>query len=69
MEPLRLEAWRRWRFLSQEALAEQSGVSKRTIVALESDEPPQPQRRTVDALAKALGIEPADLRRLPRKGE
>lgn len=66
MEPLRLAQWRRRRFLSQEELAERSGVSKRTIVALESATPPQPQGRTVRALAKVLGVtDPADLYRDP----
>jgi DNA-binding XRE family transcriptional regulator len=69
MEPLRLADWRRRRFLSQDELAKESGVSKRAIVALESDEPPKPQGRTVRKLAAALGLEPADLYRLPQEGE
>ncbi len=69
MEPIRLAEWRRRRFLSQDELAERSGVSKRAIVALESDQPPNPQGRTVRKLAEALGIEPAELYRRPQEGE
>lgn len=69
MEPIRLAAWRRRRYLSQDELAERSGVSKRAIVALESDQPPQPQGRTIRALAEALGIRPDDLFRAPKEGE
>ena len=69
MEPIRLAEWRRRRFLSQDELAERSGVSKRAIVALESDQPPRPQGRTVRKLAEALGVEPVDLFRMPGEGE
>lgn len=65
METLRLLDWRKHRFLSQAELAERSGISKRAIVALESDKPPEARGKTVRKLAEALGIPPKDLYRLP----
>jgi transcriptional regulator with XRE-family HTH domain len=66
---LRLKAWRAHRFLSQVGLAERSGVSERAIVRLEKPDAPAPRVSTVRKLAAGLGVEPADLYRLPKKGE
>ncbi|MFD0403612.1 helix-turn-helix domain-containing protein [Kitasatospora sp. NPDC127121] len=50
--------------LSQEDLAHAAGVSVRTLSYLEQGRSRGPQRRTVQALAKALGLDAADAREL-----
>ncbi len=69
-QKLHLQAWREARYLSQQELARLSGVSRQTVYRLETQDPlPNVQYATIRKLAKALGIEPAALRRLPKKGE
>ncbi len=46
---------------SQRDLAVAAGVSHNTIKGLERDPPARPHGKTIRALAKALGIRPADL--------
>ena len=58
MPDLRLKAWRAYRALSQADLAERSGVTKATIVALEKPDHRSPHPRTVRRLAKALEVQP-----------
>jgi len=58
MTHLRLREWRAYRALSQADLAERSGVTKATIVALEKPSHRTPHPRTVRRLAKALEIPP-----------
>ena len=48
--------------LTQEELADRSGVDQTTISRLETSDDPNPTRRTVDRLAQALGIAPSRLR-------
>lgn len=56
----RLKALRDKRALSQQELADQSGVSRTTIIKLEvHDRNAWP--KTVRKLARALGVDPADL--------
>jgi transcriptional regulator with XRE-family HTH domain/tetratricopeptide (TPR) repeat protein len=57
-------ALRRGAGLSQEDLAHASGVSVRTLSNLEQGRSRGPQRRTVQALAKALGLDAAGAREL-----
>ena len=57
----RITALRKNQGLSQEALAEQSGVSLRTIQRVEQGDT-VPRGHTVQALATALGVSLADLR-------
>lgn len=65
---LKLKAWRIRRTLSQAELAEQSGISKPSIVALEKADHRTPHPRTVRRLATALEIEPQELYRNPPSG-
>jgi transcriptional regulator with XRE-family HTH domain len=58
MKPLR-EA-RREKALSIEALAEESGVSTKTIVQIELTRS-LPKLRTIGKLSKALGVEPIEI--------
>ena len=51
--PLRLRAWRAYRALTQQELADRAGVSRRTVVALEAGSQ-RPHPATVRALAAAL---------------
>ncbi|RSS79940.1 XRE family transcriptional regulator [Streptomyces sp. WAC06614] len=60
----RLRALRQGAGFSQEDLAHASGVSVRTLSNLEQGRSRGPQRRTVQALAKALGLDAADAREL-----
>ncbi|MGW4651227.1 ATP-binding protein [Kitasatospora sp. NPDC004289] len=60
----RLHALRRGAGLSQEELAHAAGVSVRTLSYLEQGRSRGPQRRTVQALAKALGLDAAGAREL-----
>jgi transcriptional regulator with XRE-family HTH domain len=55
----RLQAARRARGLTQEALARQAGVSLHTVVKLESGRIRQPLPETARKLAAALGVDPA----------
>lgn len=48
--------------LTQELLADASGVDQTTISRLETDDEPNPTERTKERLAKALGIRPVQLR-------
>ncbi|MEV6612883.1 helix-turn-helix domain-containing protein [Streptomyces sp. NPDC051051] len=52
--------------LSQETLAHASGVSVRALSDLERGRSRGPQRRTVQALAGALGLDAAGARELER---
>src|SRR5690606_8629936 len=54
------------RGLSQEQLAEVSGVSVRAIGDLERGVTRRPQRQTVEALARGLGLDAAARERLMR---
>jgi transcriptional regulator with XRE-family HTH domain len=57
----RIRELRRERGLSQEQLARRSLLSNRTIFRLESGETVQTRELTILALARALGVEPAEL--------
>lgn len=57
----RLEALRRRAALSQAELAERAGVAKGTVYALEKGAHPRPRGRVMRAIARALGVEPADV--------
>lgn len=48
--------------LTQEQLADLADVDQTTISRLETDSDPNPTTRTVERLAKALGIRPVQLR-------
>src|SRR5688500_16833308 len=52
--------------LSQEELAERAGLSARAISALERGVNRAPRRDTLDMLADALGLDPAERRRWER---
>lgn len=69
MSELRLREWRAYRALSQADLAERSGVTKATIVALEKLSHRTPHPRTVRRLAKALGVQPHELYQDPHEQE
>jgi transcriptional regulator with XRE-family HTH domain len=57
----RLRYWRQRRALTQQQLAGAAGVSTRAISRLESD-PTRPAEATTHArLARALGVDPAEL--------
>lgn len=58
----RLEELRAKAFLTQESLAERSGVSRDTISKLETGERVNAHARTIAKLAKALNVEPWELR-------
>lgn len=60
---LRLKEWRERRALTQDELAELSGVSRGTIIRLEQGKEAVPP--TVRKLAKALNIDPGELIGLP----
>jgi transcriptional regulator with XRE-family HTH domain len=55
-----LRSLRRQRLLSQQELATQAGVSKATIVGIESGKT-RPYPATLRKLAKALGVEQSEL--------
>ncbi|HTJ66189.1 MAG TPA: helix-turn-helix transcriptional regulator, partial [Actinospica sp.] len=52
----RLRRFRQERALTQEELAERSGISKDVIRKLEQGQRDWPRRATLDALAKGLGV-------------
>lgn len=52
---------RRRRMLTQQALAKESGVSQGTIARIEAGHRTDVQFRTMQNLAKALGVEPSDV--------
>lgn len=56
----RLKRIRLRRAMSQRKLAEAAGMSQRAIVDLETDKR-EPHPSTLGKLAKALGVEPAEL--------
>lgn len=51
-----LKEYRKRRRLSQEELAEMAGVSRYTIIRIESGEPVEIRVATLEALAKALNV-------------
>jgi transcriptional regulator with XRE-family HTH domain len=55
----KLKEIRTRRFLTQEELAEEAGVSHSTIVNIERNHA-EPQFRTIRKLAKALDIDPSE---------
>jgi transcriptional regulator with XRE-family HTH domain len=56
----RLREVRRSRLLTQQMLAQKSGVAQPTIHRLETDKQ-EPQFRTIHKLAAALGVDPLEL--------
>jgi transcriptional regulator with XRE-family HTH domain len=60
VDGMRLRRLRRENALSQQALAERSGVSADTIVKLERGQR-EAQPQTLGRLAEALGVEPREL--------
>jgi transcriptional regulator with XRE-family HTH domain len=62
--PLRLRAWRDYRVMTQQELADRAGVSRRTVAAIESGKV-RPHPSTVRALAAALQLTPEQLRQPP----
>lgn len=52
---------RRRRMLTQQALAKESGVSQGTIARIEAGHRAEVQFRTMQNLARALGVEPSDV--------
>jgi len=56
-----LREWRRKRGMTQEQLADASGVDQATISTLEVSDEPNPTWRTVQRLAKALRCDGDDL--------
>ena len=57
----KLRRLRRGNAMTQQQLAEASGVSPSTIVAIERGDRPNPHPGTLGKLAEALGVSPADL--------
>lgn len=62
MRTYSLREARRRAKLTQEQLADQSKVDQTTISRLETEADPNPTRRTIERLARALGIAPSKLR-------
>jgi transcriptional regulator with XRE-family HTH domain len=60
---VKLEELRRRRAWSQERLAQQAGVSVRTVYNLERADRPygRPQSRVILAISEALGVQPAEV--------
>ena len=65
--PLHIRAWREYRALTQQELADRAGVTRRTIYALEMGNQ-RPHPATVRALAAALEVAPEHLRSAPPIG-
>ena len=65
--PLRLRQWREIRALTPQELAARAGVSRRTVVALETGAH-RPWPATGRALAAALGVRSEVLRATPPTG-
>ncbi|TDD25967.1 tetratricopeptide repeat protein [Nonomuraea diastatica] len=59
-----LRAWRERALLTQEQLAERTGLSVRTIRRLELDAPQRPRNTSVHLLAEALGLDAGEQARL-----
>ena len=55
-----LREWRIERLLSLAALAEQAGVTQKTIIDIEYGRR-RPHYATIGKLSRALGVEPADV--------
>lgn len=68
INPLRLRHYRAKQNLSQEDLAGQSGIDKGTIFRIEAGKTKRNGARVVDALAKALRVEAAQLTAPDMKG-
>lgn len=64
--PLRLRAWREYRSLTQQELADRAGVARRTIVDAEAGKR-TPRPATLRRLAAALGVEGWELHNRPRE--
>lgn len=62
---VKLREWRTYRGLSQYALADLAGVSRKTIIALERGYQDSPWPRTLANLAAALGVQPYELLAAP----
>lgn len=56
----RVKSYRHARFLSQDELADRSGIGRATIARVETART-VPHARTVRSLATALGVQPEDL--------
>jgi transcriptional regulator with XRE-family HTH domain len=56
-----LRAWRKKRGLTQEQLAEQSGIDQGTISALETAEDPNPTWKTLQRLSAVLRVKADEL--------
>lgn len=61
LPPIHLEAWRRYRGLSQRTLADLADMSRTTIANLELEPTRQVQPATLQKLAKALECTPTAL--------
>jgi transcriptional regulator with XRE-family HTH domain len=62
MKALTLREARQRRKMTQDVLAAKSGIDQTTISDLETGRNTNPRYRTIEALAKALGIAPSRLR-------
>ena len=57
----KLRTLREKNFLSHRELTKDAGLSPTTVLNLEAGKVSEAQRRTIRRLAKALGVEPAEL--------
>lgn len=62
MKELTLREWRKKRGMTQDDLAEKSGVSQDTISDIEVGRHPNPRVNTLGSLADALRVHPAQIR-------
>jgi transcriptional regulator with XRE-family HTH domain len=62
----RIATVREERALTQAELAEKAGISPSTLSLIESGKVPRPHVGTVRKIARALGLEPGELRRVER---